>query len=457
MKKILRLIFVFVFIFICINAIMNIKIFNKNTIKETMLKAIVGNPIDLDTGLINNEYFSINSNGKNASKTTKGINDAIKYANENNIEYIKLEKGTYLITGIGKNNIAKGIILQSNITLDLNESTIKHEKNSAIRYTGISIFNVENVTIMNGKIVGDKDEHNYTKVESTHEWGYGLDIRGGFNVTLKNLEITKFTGDGIMICELPDYKDSNQWNVSEKIHISSCNIYACRRQGVSILSGKDIRIYENEIHDINGTNPQAAIDLESTKDSEVIDNIKIYRNKFYNLGDTIAILSYKTTNNVDIYENDIEGKIVFNTIANKAQIYENTIKNGRILVTTTEEYKGTTNGVNKILISRNKLINTSIALQRVIKAVVSDNEIINSNMKTYSTNVAIYGNTFNNKEGYLNYAIYFENLEADNTKYDIYTINNSVLGNYLNNELYDKNKINVKNSQEEIDNFLKKF
>lgn len=64
-----------------------------------ILKSTYEEPIDFDSGCINNAFLNIDSNGKDASKTTEGINEAINYAH-NNISYIKLEKGTYAIDGI---------------------------------------------------------------------------------------------------------------------------------------------------------------------------------------------------------------------------------------------------------------------------------------------------------------------------------------------------------------------
>lgn len=91
-------------------------------------KNLYGDPINLENGLINNNFFYINKEGKNAKQTTEGINDAIKYASDNNITNIQLEKGKYLINGEVDNttykDTKKGIILQSNINLDLNRFTI---------------------------------------------------------------------------------------------------------------------------------------------------------------------------------------------------------------------------------------------------------------------------------------------------------------------------------------------
>ena len=93
-----------------------------------------GKPINLNTGIINNEYFNISRDGTNSEQTTKGINRAIVYAYKNNIKNIKLENGTYLIK---IDEQKKGIIMCSNISLDLNNSILQVEKNS---YDGYKMF-----------------------------------------------------------------------------------------------------------------------------------------------------------------------------------------------------------------------------------------------------------------------------------------------------------------------------
>ena len=58
---------------------------------EKLLKKMYGEPIAED-GKINNAYFGIEIDGRDAKKTLVGINKAIEYASKNNIENIKLEK-----------------------------------------------------------------------------------------------------------------------------------------------------------------------------------------------------------------------------------------------------------------------------------------------------------------------------------------------------------------------------
>ena len=80
-----------------------------------------GEPIDLETGIVNNKFFYIDTND-----AAKGINDAIEYASKNNIQYIKLEKNIY--------NINSSIYLKSNLHLDLNGSTIEYLPNGKKLY-----------------------------------------------------------------------------------------------------------------------------------------------------------------------------------------------------------------------------------------------------------------------------------------------------------------------------------
>lgn len=109
-----------------------------------VLKQFYGEPFAED-GMINNSFFGIKLDGTNADATTKGINKAIEYASKNNIEFIKFEKGVYLIDGqsyqvnMNETETKKGIILQSNMTIDLNNSTFKQMANDKVNYAICSI------------------------------------------------------------------------------------------------------------------------------------------------------------------------------------------------------------------------------------------------------------------------------------------------------------------------------
>ena len=293
-----------------------------------------GEPISED-GTINNEYFAIDLNEQNAEKITEGINKAIEYANKNSIKYLKLEKGVYLIDGVSnivnanETDTKKGIILKSNLTFDLNGATLKQIANDKVNYAIISITDVENVKLINGKIEGDKNEHDYSK-ESTHEWGFGVDIRGSERIEIENLEISDCTGDGIIAT---DYK--NRIKSSKDIRIKNTTIHDCRRNGISIISAIGVEISENEIYHINGTAPQSAIILESWDSKQIIDEVNICNNKIYQNG--IGIDIQTQAQNVNIYENDCSNNILVLNSYGICKIYDNEINDAELQVSVEKE------------------------------------------------------------------------------------------------------------------------
>ena len=274
-------------------------------IEENIRKSMYGEPINLETGEINNEYFSINAEGENPSQTAKGINNAVKYANKENIEYIKLKTGIY--------KISASIFIRTNMTFDLNQSEIQFAPTSATSYIMINIGNTNNVTICNGKIKGDRVEHDYETIDSTHEWGFAVYLKNANNITIENLEILDAIGDGIYILD------------SQNVQIGNNKIHDVRRNGITIISGDTIEIHDNEIYNINGTRPMCGIDMERNSSTQQISNVKIYGNRLHNV-EGYNILTFQGVSNVEIYENEIWGEIFFKYPNETITKYDNEMK-----------------------------------------------------------------------------------------------------------------------------------
>ncbi|WP_369900595.1 right-handed parallel beta-helix repeat-containing protein [Bacillus manliponensis] len=69
-------------------------------------------------------------------------------------------------------------------------------------------------------------------------------------------------------------------------YIEKCNLHHCRRQGISIGGAKHVYICGNDIHHIDGTDPQSGIDIEDGYDLNqyiFIDKNNFYDNKKYNI------------------------------------------------------------------------------------------------------------------------------------------------------------------------------
>ncbi len=414
----------------------------QHLIEEVIYKSYE-EPINKNTLIINNSYFGINSNGENEKETTEGINNVIEYASKNNIKEIKLQKGTYLVGNIKTDMIAaRAIILESNISIDLNGSTIIFVANDRPVYAVLSIIQKENVSIKNGVLIGDKDKHIYDEdLSSTHEYGNGIDVRGSKNIHIENLEIKNMTGDGIFIC---DYHGDD----SEMVMINNCNILKNRRQGISITSCDGVDIYDNEIHEVGGTWPQSGIDLEADNINHMVENVKIYNNKFYNFEGRYAIICSKMVNNVEILKNEINSKIYIADIKGKCKIYKNVIKNGDIIAEKNDD-----KDINLIIISENDMKNSNINLKDVNNVLIGKNKI-NGNILIESANVAIYENELIN-ENQTEYGI--KVVSNNDDMYFVYCYQNKINENYIDKIIIQQNNIQYYNTKEELDKYLKKF
>lgn len=141
--------------------------------------------------LIDLNKFAIKSDGTSPLETSQGINTALQYAKNNNLTNIMLPFGQYAIS----ENIP--ILMVDNVTLDMNNSTFVMNTNGLPSYTAINFDNCSNAQLINGTIVGDKYGHDYSTIESSHEWGSGITFNSCSNSTITNLTIKSFPGHGV--------------------------------------------------------------------------------------------------------------------------------------------------------------------------------------------------------------------------------------------------------------------
>lgn len=309
-----------------------------------------------ERGVVNNEYFGINNNGKYPEETTKGINEAIKYASKRNIEYIQFQKGEYCIKGSGENGQI-GIETVSNMKIDFNGSKVIQNVNANSSYTTIAIYNSNNVEIINVNIIGDKNEHDYGQKNNSHDDGMGIRIQHSNNIKIKNVEIKNMTGDGIIIAY-----------GSENVEIHNSIIYNCRRQGISIVDGKKIYIYNNEISDISGTGPQALIDIETFQENKNVEEVEIYNNKLYKSNSNTAILLYSGGRKIKIYDNEITGSIHIYNAIDTVEIIKNNLKSGFIRTYDIDKFE-----ISNITVKENLLYKYDIDINKANYVTIEGN------------------------------------------------------------------------------------
>lgn len=427
-KIVLPILFLIVLIGVCITNFSQIQDYIKINIQK------YGEPIDIETGIVNNKYFNINSNGENAQKTTYGINKALKYAQNNNIKNVKLEFGKYQVIGYN-NSHYRGLTMQSNINLDLNGSTIIQEPNDKYVYANISMYGIENANITNGIIIGDTDKHIYNQENGkTHEGGYGISIIDCKNVKLTNLEIYNMTGDGINL-----YGANKGEKIDDDVVIENCNIHDCRRQGITIGCGENIIIQNNEIYDIKGTAPQAGIDIEGNLQTEITDKIIIQNNKIYNLGNNNALLFVGFIKNVEVNDNEIEQNVLVYDAKESITFKNNKFKNA--IVNFSNDYTNMRVGHNikNLKFIENYLENSSLKLSKVWGAEIESNNIINGNIENASSSCKIYKNQLKNEKESIDIAINLSNISGHTEKYTASIKDNIINGNYKEQIKIDEN------------------
>lgn len=184
------------------------------------------------------------------------LKDVFALANPQIRNRIHIEKGIYQVTATQKFSRCLSVVSNTNMTID---GTIVLTSNNL---TGYSILNISGNNIdVSGKgcIIGDKFTHKGTE----GEWGMGVFISGGENISVKGLNIENCWGDCIYIRK--NAKD---------VVIENCTMDNGRRQGISIISAQNVYVRKCKIENIGGTNPGYAIDVEPNQ-GDTVKYVKI--------------------------------------------------------------------------------------------------------------------------------------------------------------------------------------
>jgi hypothetical protein len=158
--------------------------------------------------------WGVFNDGTHPEQTTKGINTALKWAKTKGYTTFYVPAGTYLISkGKSDSDPNSRINLVSNMTFLLDQRVvIQKETNGFEIYSTLYLDSqTENVTIRGGTLLGDRETHDYSRkeknIDGTHEWGDGIYSEGARNITIDQVKIEKFTGDGIEIGGTAIYGD----------------------------------------------------------------------------------------------------------------------------------------------------------------------------------------------------------------------------------------------------------
>jgi len=213
----------------------------------------------------------------------------------NKYPVVELPSGEYRI-GVS------GLEIPSNRTIIMQENTIlKALPHNQGQYNLFAITTKKNVKIVGGVIDGNRQENESASGES----GHGLGIRSSKNVEIYGTKIINCWGDGIYIGATGEVR------ICEDLRFDNIICDNNRRQGVSLITGKNITFNNPILKNTNGTAPQSGFCIEPNDNLGLLENIKV--NEIYtenNAGSGITIslshygggksVSITITNHVDL-------------------------------------------------------------------------------------------------------------------------------------------------------------
>ena len=172
---------------------------------------------------------------------------------------VRVPAGNYMI------DAARAVSLRSNVRLEMApDAQLTALPNTLKRYHVLRVWRVDNVQIVGGRIVGERDQHRGSK----GEWGYGINIQASRNVTVTGTRISDCWGDGMWIGA---FGRGAKADLSMDVTLQNVVCTNNRRQGLSLGPCKRVRILDSTFSGTHGTAPQSGIDLEPMGQGEASD------------------------------------------------------------------------------------------------------------------------------------------------------------------------------------------
>lgn len=224
-------------------------------------------------------------------------------------------------------NFYNAIVIGSNKIIDLNGATLKLDAVDGAekeKYCIVRIKECDNVTLKNGFVLGDREDH----IGTVSEYGHGISCLRCTNSKIENVNVSKCIGDGIVLQS--EFTSSEDYICSSNnIEIYNCEVSYCRRNGISNIGCDDLTIAYCYVHDISGTSPQACIDIEGNLNSreEYPKNTIIHDCRLLNAGTSDrGLLIYDRSYDNKVF-NCVISSLVYYGQAEIRNVIADTVKN----------------------------------------------------------------------------------------------------------------------------------
>ncbi len=145
----------------------------------------------------------------------------------------------------------RAIHLPSDFHLKMSDQTVlRLQPNNWPRGVFVSVFEVSNVKVSGGRIIGDRYMHDYSPIRDevgiardTHEWPGNLIIAGSENVLIENVFMTSATGDALIL-GAAGHRITPGVKFNKNIRVIGCTMTESRKNNVTVTDGDGL-IIEN--------------------------------------------------------------------------------------------------------------------------------------------------------------------------------------------------------------------
>lgn len=289
-------------------------------------------------------YGSASLNVRNFGALGNGYHDdtaAIQAA----IDALPSAGGTVVVpAGTYKINALRAINLRSHMRLLMNDNAqLAAIGNSSIRSWVVKVWNVNNVEIVGGQVIGDRADH----IGTAGEWGYGINISGASQVLVHEISVSNAWGDGILVGATGRGSNLDMSTNVTLDHVIATNN---RRQGLTITPCQQLYVVNSSFSSTNGTAPEAGIDIEPLLQGSTqqvrLENVTLSNNagnglEIHNFVSGVVMTGSDAVNNqgygvfaagatnLTFQDNTINGNYLFGVamlgLTNNVQVSNNTV------------------------------------------------------------------------------------------------------------------------------------
>jgi len=162
------------------------------------------------------------------------------------------------------------LILESGVIITAREGSFLGKEDCLF-----SAENQQNIAIIGyGAVIEMRKDDYRTKPYEEAEWRHAISIRGCRDVLIEGMTIRSSGGDGIYVGR---GKDGNTY--CEDVQVKNVVLDDNYRQGISVISVRNLLIDNVQIYNTSGTLPRSGIDFEPNRRDEILENCIVRRSR----------------------------------------------------------------------------------------------------------------------------------------------------------------------------------